>query len=187
MGEREGEMRAVVGRKWILWEAREEKERTFVLNLTLPALALSSPSFHSYFLSSFPLHPPHHAPRYFFLFVIFFFYAFLPSLPLLHYISSSLSSLLFRASFRRLSPGRPAPRSHLPAPPLGAIPSPFNAGGGASPPPLQSAKVCRHAPSRAPCTVTFVADVTLDTRRPPPPRRVTLAAVLCDAVLARRR
>lgn len=155
-GEREGEMRAVVGRKWILWEAREEKERTFVLNLTLPALALSSllylllsllPSFHSYFLSSFPLHPPHHAPRYFFLFVIFFFYAFLPSLPLLHYISSSL---LFRASFRRLSPGRPAPRSHLPAPPLGAIPSPFNAGGGASPPLPSPCRVPRCAVTRPP-------------------------------------
>lgn len=148
-GEREGEMRAVVGRKWILWEAREEKERTFVLNLTLPALALSSLSFHSYFLSSFPLHPPHHAPRYFFLFVIFFFYAILPSLTLLHYISS-LSSLLFRASFRRLSPGRPAPRSHLPAPPLGAIPSPFNAGGGASPPLPSPCRVPRCAVTRPP-------------------------------------
>lgn len=145
-GEREGEMRAVVGRKWILWEAREEKERTFVLNLTLPALALSSPSFHSYFLSSFPLHPPHHAPRYFFLFVIFFFYAFLPSLPLLHYISSSLLS-----SLPSLLPSPlPRPSSAPLSPPLGAIPSPFNAGGGASPPLPSPCRVPRCAVTRPP-------------------------------------
>lgn len=158
-GEREGEMRAVVGRKWILWEAREEKERTFVLNLTLPALALSPPFFTSYFPSSLPstltLSPRFPCILLIMHLVIFFcslFFSSTPSFPpsLSCIIYPPLSSLLFRASFRRLSPGRPAPRSHLPAPPLGAIPSPFNAGGGASPPLPSPCRVPRCAVTRPP-------------------------------------
>lgn len=119
-----------------------ERERTYVFNLTLPALPFLPLSL-SLLATLFFIPPP---------------YSFLLSLsfPLFSYPPCLLPSPL----------PQPSSRSQLPASPLISIPSPFNAVGGAPPP---SPVECQGVPSRAlPRSVYSYLCGGRDTRHAPP-------------------